>query len=166
MSCCLPAFPLLAYLQTLSCTTFKTNLTMTLRILSNHLKTLLILFLASGKASENKQVLWHAWEISKIQAPMNQGGEQILQLRTHRWLCPDSSPLWLSQEPVTLSVLNDLNCHDVIFKHPNAHFPSAPWQGQVLLPKPFGGRRLYLWHWGVCSLILQALKGQTISLLF
>lgn len=136
-----PVFPLLAYLQTPSCTTFKAKLTMTLQILSNHLKTLLILFLAAGKASENKWVLRHAWEISKIQAPMNRGGEQILQLRTHHWLCPDSSPLWLSQEPVTLSMLDDLNCHGVIFKHPNAHFPSAAWQGQVLLLKPFACRR-------------------------
>lgn len=41
--------------------------------------------------------------------------EQILQLRTHHWLCPDSSPLRLSQEAVTLSMLDDFNCHSVIF---------------------------------------------------
>lgn len=38
---CTPVFPLLAYLQTVPCTTFKANLTMTLELLSNHLKTLL-----------------------------------------------------------------------------------------------------------------------------
>lgn len=68
------AFPVLVYLQMLSCATFKAKLAMTLQILSNHLKTLLILFLSSGKASENKWAWQHAWEVSRFRHQWTKAG--------------------------------------------------------------------------------------------
>lgn len=152
---CVPSFPLLAYLQTLSCTTFKVNLTLTLQILSNHLKTSPHFISCLWKSLREQMGL-----VACLRNQQDSGSNEPRQgansaVKDPSLIMPWLQPLVIKPgacylEHVRWSRLSW--CH---FYAPQCTLSQRSLTGTGVIAETICMQKTLHQHWGICSLILQ-----------